>query len=103
AARLRPQDEPEGGRRGGAVVRVAFEVEVARPARRSRQRTSRAAAQEPGHPGPLQPHGHGDQRGEQPRRQPGGGLYTGRVSDGRFYIPTPIYYVNGEPHIGHAY
>src|SRR5208282_962505 len=21
----------------------------------------------------------------------------------RFYITTPIYYVNGEPHIGHAY
>ncbi|MDX6645768.1 MAG: methionyl-tRNA synthetase [Miltoncostaeaceae bacterium] len=25
------------------------------------------------------------------------------MSDGRFYVTTPIYYVNGEPHIGHAY
>jgi methionyl-tRNA synthetase len=25
------------------------------------------------------------------------------VSGGRFYLTTPIYYVNGEPHIGHAY
>ena len=22
---------------------------------------------------------------------------------GRFYITTPIYYVNAEPHVGHAY
>lgn len=26
-----------------------------------------------------------------------------RVADGRFYLTTPIYYVNAEPHIGHAY
>ncbi len=25
------------------------------------------------------------------------------MADGRFYLTTPIYYVNGEPHIGHAY
>jgi methionyl-tRNA synthetase len=25
------------------------------------------------------------------------------VADGRFYLTTPIYYVNAEPHIGHAY
>ena len=25
------------------------------------------------------------------------------VVDGRFYITTPIYYVNAEPHVGHAY
>ena len=23
--------------------------------------------------------------------------------DNKFYISTPIYYVNGKPHIGHAY
>ena len=22
---------------------------------------------------------------------------------GRFYVSTPIYYVNGEPHLGHVY
>jgi methionyl-tRNA synthetase len=22
---------------------------------------------------------------------------------GRFYITTPIYYINAEPHLGHAY
>ena len=25
------------------------------------------------------------------------------MADGRFYLTTPIYYVNAEPHIGHAY
>jgi methionyl-tRNA synthetase len=25
------------------------------------------------------------------------------VADGRFYLTTPIYYVNADPHIGHAY
>ncbi len=25
------------------------------------------------------------------------------MSDGRYYLTTPIYYVNAEPHIGHAY
>ncbi|MDP1793248.1 MAG: class I tRNA ligase family protein, partial [Acidimicrobiales bacterium] len=25
------------------------------------------------------------------------------TTDGRFYITTPIYYVNDAPHIGHAY
>lgn len=25
------------------------------------------------------------------------------MSDGRFYLTTPIYYVNADPHIGHAY
>jgi methionyl-tRNA synthetase len=30
-------------------------------------------------------------------------LHSGVVADGRFYLTTPIYYVNAEPHIGHAY
>ena len=30
----------------------------------------------------------------------GGGLVP---MSGRFYITTPIYYVNAQPHIGHAY
>ena len=25
------------------------------------------------------------------------------MSSGKFYITTPIYYVNDKPHIGHAY
>src|SRR3954454_24279512 len=25
------------------------------------------------------------------------------MSDQKFYVPTPIYYVNAEPHLGHAY
>ena len=25
------------------------------------------------------------------------------MADGTFYVTTPIYYVNAEPHIGHAY
>ena len=25
------------------------------------------------------------------------------MSGGRFYVTTPIYYVNDEPHIGHTY
>src|SRR6201990_908439 len=25
------------------------------------------------------------------------------MSAGRFYVTTPIYYVNAEPHLGHAY
>ena len=31
------------------------------------------------------------------------GMLSGKCHDQRFYITTPIYYVNGAPHIGHAY
>src|SRR5271169_1793212 len=35
------------------------------------------------------------------RRLPKSARYPGPV--GRFYVTTPIYYVNDAPHIGHAY
>src|SRR6185295_5568487 len=31
------------------------------------------------------------------------GSRTGRVEGMPYYVTTPIYYVNGEPHLGHAY
>ena len=40
-------------------------------------------------------------RGKGPRAAPGGADSLAGV--GRFYITTPIYYVNDAPHIGHAY
>ena len=30
-------------------------------------------------------------------------LHSERVNVSRFYITTPIYYINAEPHLGHAY
>ena len=37
------------------------------------------------------------------RRQSLSVARTGRLTPVRFYITTPIYYVNGAPHHGHAY
>ena len=37
------------------------------------------------------------------RRPPSDGSYDARVAMGSFYITTPIYYVNADPHLGHAY
>src|ERR1700740_901226 len=34
---------------------------------------------------------------------PGAGVARKSVMKLKFYITTPIYYVNGAPHIGHAY
>ena len=42
----------------------------------------------------------------QPRPSPGGSRRAeldGRAMTETFYVTTPIYYVNGAPHIGHAY
>ena len=42
--------------------------------------------------------------GDQPaRRRPGAHAEPGTRACGRFYVTTPIYYVNDAPHIGHAY
>lgn len=30
-------------------------------------------------------------------------MATGNEKKGKFYITTPIYYINDRPHIGHAY
>ncbi|MEW6583217.1 MAG: methionine--tRNA ligase, partial [Actinomycetota bacterium] len=69
------------------------------PPREAEERPAGAAADEPRHAGAVQPGGDGEERGEDPRGEP----YTVRVSDETFYLTTPIYYVNAEPHVGHAY
>jgi methionyl-tRNA synthetase len=59
------------------------------------------------HAGGVQPRGGGEERGEDARGRRAGRTARvgtiGPMSAGSFYLTTPIYYVNGEPHIGHAY
>src|SRR5207249_2823086 len=62
----------------------------------SRRNGGRGAA-EPADVGGPRPRAAGGAGERPPRRR------ASRVSDRVFYLTTPIYYVNAEPHLGHAY
>src|SRR4029450_2826179 len=54
-----------------------------------------------GHPPRRRRHAGGGDAGR-PGRAPRRGVGHRRVSD-PFYVTTPLFYVNAEPHLGHAY
>ena len=81
-----------------------LQVDVPRAHRRAEQRPPGAPRQHPGHTGRREAVRDGAEGGEGARRRGHGwSLDSGVVADGRFYLTTPIYYVNADPHIGHAY
>lgn len=57
----------------------------------------------PGHSRSIKARGNGGNDRQDPRRGWHHRRYAGSSVPGRFFITTPIYYVNADPHVGHAY
>lgn len=89
------------------MPRVTLEIEIPWTDRRAEQPLGRGAGQPPLHPGRIEAQPDRPEDRRQARRQRRGGSradpYTGPAMSDRFYVTTPIYYVNADPHVGHAY
>ena len=106
ASRRELDAQRRGGRGGVAAARPPGRGRPGAP--RTPERPPRASGQQPLRVRPGEPVGHGARARRARaaaaiRTEVGRALQSFVVADGRFYLTTPIYYVNGEPHIGHAY
>ncbi|MBI2684398.1 MAG: methionine--tRNA ligase [Actinobacteria bacterium] len=85
----------------GERVIGTLHVDVARANGTPEERPRRAPGDDPH--GGVEARGDGVEHGGEARGERSALTYTPASVAERFYITTPIYYVNAEPHVGHAY
>ncbi|MSO44590.1 MAG: methionine--tRNA ligase [Thermoleophilia bacterium] len=95
----------EAQRRGGSsgIGPVNLHVHVGRSRGHAEQQATGTAREAPRHAATVEACGHRPDHGKDARGGWGPRRYAASPVPGRFFITTPIYYVNADPHVGHAY